>query len=49
MEVPQKIKNKTTIESRNSTPEYLPNKVKILIPKDICTPTSTAALLTLLQ
>ena len=30
MEVPQKIKTRTTIQFRNSTFEYLPKKTKII-------------------
>ena len=51
MEVPQKIKDRTTIRSSNSTPGYLSKKPKpkqkTLTRKDICTPMFTAALFTI--
>ena len=43
IDVPQKIKNGTTIQSSNSTSGYLLKK-KALIWKDKCTPTFIAAL-----
>ena len=45
MKVPQKIKNRTTIQFSNSTSGYLPEekKKKTLIQKDICTPMFIAA------
>ena len=46
MEVPPKLKNKTTIQSSNSTSGYLSEKMKTQIQKDICTPMFTAALFT---
>ena len=45
MEAPQKITNRFTISSNNSTAGYLSKKT--LIQKDICTPTFTAALFTI--
>ena len=52
MEIPQKIKNRTTIGSNNSTPGYLSKerkkkKQKPLIRKEICTPIFTEALFTI--
>ena len=44
MEVPQKIKNKTTIYSNNSLLGIYPKKTKTVIQKDICAPMFTAAL-----
>ena len=41
---PQKIKNRTTIQSSNSTSGCFPKKIKTLIKKDTCTPTFIAAL-----
>ena len=41
---PQKIKNRTTIRSSNSTSGCFPKKIKTLIKKDTCTPTFIAAL-----
>ena len=46
MEMPQKIKNKTTIQYSNSTPG---KKTKTLIQKDICTPMFIAALFTIVE
>ena len=46
MGIPQKIKNRTTILSSNSTSGYV-KKIKTLIRKDICTPMFTAALSTI--
>ena len=43
MEVPQRIKKKSTIWSSNFTPGYL-EKIKTLIEKDICTAMFIAAL-----
>ena len=43
----QKIKNKTTVQSSNSTLDIYPKKTKTLIQKNICTPLSTAALFTI--
>ena len=37
IEISQKIKNRTTMQSNNSTPGYL-KEIKALIWKDICTP-----------
>ena len=45
-EVSQKIKNRTTIWSRDSTSGYLPKENKTLIGKDICTPMYIVALFT---
>ena len=47
MEIPQKIKNKTTLWSSNSTLEYLSKEMKTVTPSDIWTPMFTAALLTM--
>ena len=38
LEVPKKIKNRTTIQSSNSTLGIYPKKTKALIQKDTCTP-----------
>jgi len=46
MEVPQKIKNKTTIIFSISTSECKPEENEALIQKDICNPMFTAAMLT---
>ena len=45
MEVPLKMKNKTTIIFSISTSESKPEENEALIQKDICTPMFTAALL----
>ena len=45
MEVPQKIKNKTTIIFSISTSECKPEENEALIQKDICNPMFTAAML----
>ena len=47
MEVPQKIKHRTTIQPSNSTPGIYSKKMKTLIRKDTCTPMCIAALLTI--
>ena len=44
MDVPQKIKNRITAWSRNSTSGIHPKKTKTLIWKDTCTPMLKAAL-----
>ena len=46
MEVPQKIKTRTTIRSSNSIPGHISEETKTLIPKDICTLMFIAALFT---
>ena len=46
MRVPQKIKNRTTIWSSNSTSGYLAEKMKTLTQKDIYTPIFITALFT---
>jgi len=46
IEISQKIKNRTTIQSNNSTPGYL-KEIKALIWKDICTPILITALRTI--
>ena len=46
MEIPQKIKNRTTIWSRNPTPGYIFKKTKTSIWKDIWTSVFIAALFT---
>ena len=46
MEIPQKIKNRTTIQSRNSLPNIYLKIMKTLIPKGICTLKFMAALFT---
>ena len=45
MEVPQKIKNKTTIHSSNSLLGIYPKKTKTVIQKGICAPMFAAALI----
>ena len=47
MEGPQKIENRTTIWSSNSTSGYYLKKTKALIQKDLCTPMFIAALFTI--
>ena len=47
MEIPYKIKNRTTIRSSNSTSGYLSKKTKTLILKDMCMTIFTAALYTI--
>ena len=47
MEISQKIKNRTTTGSSNSTPGSLTEENKTLIRKDICTPMFIAALFTI--
>ena len=49
MEVPQKVKNRTTIWPSNSTLGIYPNKSKILVWKDICTPVFISALYTIVK
>ena len=46
MEVPQKIKNRVTIWSSNSTSGYLPKEYKDSNLKIICTPMITATVFT---
>ena len=46
-EVAQKIKNRTTIKSSNSTSEYLFKEMKSLSQRDVCTPMFTAASFTI--
>ena len=46
MEVPQKVKNRTTLGSRNCTTSYLPEGHKNTYSWDIYTPMFVAALLT---
>ena len=46
MEVPQKIKNRTTLQSSNSTLGICLKKTKTQIQTDICTPMFIAALFT---
>ena len=46
MEVPQKIKNRTTIRSAIPLLSMYLKKTKTLTQKDICTPTFTEALFT---
>ena len=46
MEVPQKIKNRTTVQSSNYTTVYQKN-TKTLIQRDICTLKFTVALFTM--
>ena len=43
-EIPQKIKYRIIIQSRNSIPGYYPKKMKTLIWKDVCTPLFTVAI-----
>ena len=45
MEIPEKNKNKTTLQSSNFTFWYLLEEGKILVQKDICIPTFTALML----
>ena len=47
MEVPQKIKYRTTIGSSSSTPGYISKKAKTLNQKDTLNPMFTAALFTI--
>ena len=47
MELPQKIKNKTTIQSINSTSGYFSKEKETLTGKYICTPMFIAALFTI--
>jgi len=47
MEVPQKTKNRTIMQSSNSTPGYTLKKTKTLIQKDTCIPMFTAVLFTI--
>ena len=46
MEVPQKIKNRTTIWFSNFDPGYIAEETKTLIWKDICSPIFIATLFT---
>ena len=43
MEVPKKTKNRTTVQSHNSTPGYVSEENKTLIWKETHTPIFTAA------
>ena len=45
MEFPQKVKNRTVLQSSNCTFGYLLKEYKILIQRDTCTPMIIAALL----
>ena len=45
MEIPQKNKNKTTIQSSNCTFRYLLEEGIILVQNDMCTPTFIALML----
>ena len=47
MEFPQKIKNRTTIQSIYSTSEYFLKETKTLIQKDTCTPIFIVAVFTI--
>ena len=47
MEVPQNIKNTTSIQFNISTPGYLFEETKILIWKDMCIPMFIAVLFTI--
>ena len=47
MEAPQKIKNRTTIWSNNSSPGYFITKMRTLVQKDKWTPMFSAALFTI--
>ena len=44
VEVPQKIKNRTTLQPSNSTSRNLSKDTGVLIHRDICTPVFIAAL-----
>ena len=46
MEIPQKIKNRSTIWSSNSTSGYISKEYANKILRDICTPKFTATLFT---
>ena len=47
MEFPQKIKNRTTIQSSYSTSEYFLKETKTLIQNDTCTPIFIVAVFTI--
>ena len=47
MEVPQKIKNRTTVRSRNPFLVIYPKKMKTLTRRDIGTPMFTSVLFTI--
>ena len=47
MDIPQKIKNGTTIQSAIPLLGIYPKKAKTLIRKDVCTPMFVAALFTI--
>ena len=47
MEVPQKTKNRTTVQSSNPTSGYLSKGNKNINSTDTCTPMITAALFTI--
>ena len=49
MEGPHKSENRTSIQSSNSTPRYMSNRMKTLTQKDTCTPIFIATLFVILK